>query len=147
MKTSVEKTNNAENVNNENVVVKQTAKVKANEKLLSIIDKSLFVTAKGQQKESVYKNSHFVDMSDREKKAFRRKLRSIQESFIESILNFKANNQTEQLKKIIAKFDDFYKEYYLLNDYSLYSICSANTEFNKQQQISKALQIIKEIKK
>ena len=127
------------------------ATIKANESVLNAmmqtIDKSLFVSNSGQNKENIYKKDIFQHcITDTDKKRTRTKIRNTIDSFCSSFLSYKANNQTEKLKQLKVQFDVFYKTVYLKNDYSIESIISNNTEVNKKNNLIKMLTIIKDIK-
>ena len=132
-------------------IAKEKATIKANESILSAmyqtIDKSLFVSNSGQNKENIYKKDIFAHcITDTDKKRTRTKIRNTIDSFCSSFIAYKANNQTEKLKALKTQFDVFYKTVYLKNDYSIESIISNNTEVNKKNNLIKMLSIIKEIK-
>lgn len=95
-------------------------------------------TCKGSKKESIYKNSIFADCSDKdEKKQRRKKIRNLAENFCKAILQSPDN---EQLKK---DFVEFYKQCYLINDYSVNSICSKNTDSLQIDNYRKMFEILK----
>lgn len=132
-------------------ISKEKATIKANESILNnmmqTIDKSLFVSNSGQNKENIYKKDIFSHcITDTDKKRTRTKIRNTMDSFCSSFLAYKANSQTEKLKALKNQFDVFYKTVYLKNDYTIESIISNNTEINKKNNFIKMLSIIKEIK-
>lgn len=132
-------------------IAKEKATTKANESILNAmmqtIDKSLFVSNSGQNKENIYKKDIFSHcITDNDNKRIRRKIRNTIDSFCSSFIAYKANGQTDKLKQLKNQFDVFYKTVYIKNDYSIESIVSNNTEINKKNNIIKMLSIIKEIK-
>ena len=102
---------------------------------------SLLVTNKGTKKESIYKESIFEELSDKEKKSIRKKIRNYVHSIFESIINAEKENNKKDVSKLAKTFADFYCETYKVNDYSFSSIASENTK-NKET-INNALAIIK----
>ena len=95
-------------------------------------------SCKGSKKESIYKNSIFADCKDKdEKKQRRKKIRNLAENFCKAILQSPEN---EQLKK---DFIEFYKQCYIVNDYSVNSICSKNTDSLQIDNYKKMFEILK----
>lgn len=126
----------------------QKANVKANEliysDMLKSLDKSLFVTNRGTNKENIYKTDIFKNMTDKEKKSLRRKIRSIRESFIYSFLR---TENKDSLKKLFLQFENFVNNTYNFSftkeNLKTENFCSANTNETEKQNISKAINIIK----
>lgn len=102
---------------------------------------SLLVTNKGTKKESIYKDSIFDGMSDKEKKSARKKVRNYVHSIFESLIKADADKKKEIIKKLAKEFADFYCETYKVNDYTFASIASENTK--EKDTINKALLILK----
>lgn len=102
---------------------------------------SLLVTNKGTKKESIYKESIFQDLTDKEKKKARKKVRNYVHSIFESLIKADADKKKEIVKKLAREFADFYCETYKVNDYTFASIASENTK--EKDTINKALLIIK----
>lgn len=126
---------------------KVQATEKANKFLLSQLDKTLFVSVSGQTKENIYKNDIFKDcITDKEKKTLRRQLRNIADSFISSFIYYDANKQTAKLADLKVQFDLYYKSHYCLNDYSVNSFVSNNTDQSKKDNVKKMFDIIAKIK-
>jgi len=127
---------------------KEATTTKANEYLLSMLDKSLFVSNSGMSKENIYKASIFATcITDRDKKTIRRKIRNNMDSFISSFISYETNKNTDKIKKLLTAFKDFYTNVYSLNDYSLNSLISANTDTVKKDNVIKMLSIIKKYDK
>ena len=101
----------------------------------------LLVTNKGTKKESIYKESIFNELSDKEKKSIRKKIRNYVHSIFESIINADKDNNKKDVSKLAKTFADFYCETYKVNDYSFSSIASENTK--DKETINNALAIIK----
>lgn len=129
-------------INNVNVE-KASANNKANklialDVLKSVKEKNagLFKTSLGTKTE-IYKKELF-DGANNEKqiKSLRKKFRNITFNFLSSI----ANNAD---KKLIEGFIDFYKQVYILNDFSFNSIASENTKDEKKAILLKGLEIVK----
>lgn len=129
---------------------KANANVKANDiifaDMLKSLDKSLFVTNKGTNKENIYKVSLFVNLTDKEKKSLRRKIRSIRESFIYSFIR---TENKESLKKLFTQFQLFcestYNFEFSVENMKTENFCSANTSETEKQNINKAIEIIKKL--
>lgn len=98
-------------------------------------------TNKGTKKESIYKDSIFAELSDKEKKTARKKIRNFVSSLFESLIIADKENNKKSVTKLVNSFVDFYKETYKVNDYSFSSVASENTK-NKEI-INSALVIIK----
>lgn len=111
---------------------------------LNSLDKSVLLTSAGMQKENIYKNEVYADcITDTDKKVIRRKIRSWLDNFIASTI---AAKTPAEIKKIKAQFDIFYFATYRINDYSLSSLISANTNQLKKENIQKMLDAFKKAK-
>lgn len=88
----------------------------------------LLKTSKGGAKESIYKNEIFENVEN--KKAMRTKLRKLMFNYCNSIVSIKDTNKCKSLAK---DFKNFYTSVYRVNDYTLDSIASANTEDTKKE--------------
>lgn len=102
--------------------------------------KGLLKTSLGTKKASIYKDEIFTDCNEKEKKSLRKKLRNMLFSCATSLLNEK---NKENQKALIKAFNDFYKECYLINDYSLNSVCNENLKTEKKEILSNALNLCK----
>ena len=98
-------------------------------------------TNKGTKKESIYKESIFAELSDKEKKSARKKIRNFVGSIFESIIIADKENNKKSITKLANSFADFYKETYKVNDFSFASVASENTK--DKETINNALTIIK----
>lgn len=87
--------------------------------------------------ESIYKKEIFEGIEN--KKNLRSKLRKIAENFAKTINNEK---NKENLKSLIKNFEEFYKSFYILNDYSVNSICSNNTDEQTKENYKKMFEKI-----
>lgn len=103
--------------------------------------KGLLTTNMGTKKLSVYKEECFIGCSDKEKKSLRKKFRNMLLSIAKSLIEEK---NKDNKKKLINAFNEFYKDTYALNDYSLQSVCNENLSNEKKQILEIAL---KECKK
>ena len=102
---------------------------------------SLLTTNKGTKKESIYKDSIFEGLSDKEKRSARKKVRNYVHSIFESIIFADKEKKKENVSKLAKDFSDFYTETYKINDYSFASVASENTK--DKDTINNALAIIK----
>lgn len=102
--------------------------------------KGLLKTSLGMKKASIYKDEIFSDCNEKEKKSLRKKLRNMLFSCATSLLNEK---NKENQKALIKAFNNFYKECYLINDYSLNSVCNENLKTEKKEILSNALNLCK----
>lgn len=102
--------------------------------------KGFLKTSLGTKKTSIYKDEIFTDCNEKEKKSLRKKLRNMLFSCATSLLNEK---NKENQKALIKAFNDFYKECYLINDYSLNSVCNENLKTEKKEILSNALNLCK----
>lgn len=95
----------------------------------------LFKTSLGTKTE-IYKRELFVGANEKQIKSLRKKFRNVTFNFLLSI----AQNAD---KKLIEGFIDFYKQVYILNDFSFNSIASENTKEEKKAILLKGLEIVK----
>lgn len=95
----------------------------------------LFKTSLGTKTE-IYKKDLFVGANEKQIKSLRKKFRNVTFNFLSSI----AQNAD---KKLIEGFIDFYKQVYVLNDFSFNSIASENTKEEKKAILLKGLEIVK----
>lgn len=128
-------------INNVNVE-KASANVKANslialDVLKSVKEKNagLFKTSLGTKTE-IYKKELFEGANEKQIKSLRKKFRNVTFNFLSTI----ANNAD---KKLIDGFIDFYKQVYVINDFSFSSIASENTKEEKKEILIKGLEIVK----
>lgn len=138
--------NNANVKENKKQVTKKTPKEKtkvADEILNKVRNntKGLLTTNMGTKKLSVYKEECFIGCSDKEKKSLRKKFRNVLLSIAKSLIEEK---NKDNKKKLINAFNEFYKDTYAINDYSLQSVCNENLSNEKKQILEIAL---KECKK
>ena len=89
---------------------------------------SLLTTNKGTKKESLYKESIFVGLNDKQKKSARRKIRNYVHSIFDSLILASKENKKSNVTKLSQEFLAFYKETYRINDFSFASIASENTK-------------------
>lgn len=101
----------------------------------SFMSTELLKTAKGGKKESIYKNEIFAEIEN--KKGLRTKLRKLILNYCASIVAI----TDEKKEKALAKdFLNFYLSVYKINDFSLASICSANTDETKKDVLKKGIE-------
>lgn len=96
--------------------------------LKSFMSTELLKSSKGGTKESIYKNEIFVDVEN--KKSLRTKLRKLVYNYCASIIEITDDKKAKALAKDFSKF---YASVYKVNDFSLSSICSANTDETKKE--------------
>lgn len=99
-------------------------------------NQGLFKTALGTKKTEIYKKELFLGANEKQIKSLRKKFRNVTFNFLSTI----ANNAD---KKLIDGFIDFYKQVYVLNDFSFSSIASENTKEEKKEILIKGLEIVK----
>lgn len=123
-------------------VEKASATVKANslialDVLKSVKEKNqgLFKTSLGTKTE-IYKRELFKGATEKQIKSLRKKFRNVTFNFLSSI-SMNAD------KKLIANFVEFYKQVYVINDFSFSSIASENTKEEKKAILIKGLEIVK----
>ena len=102
--------------------------------LNSFFSNDLLKTNKGGAKENIYKKDIFDGVDN--KKSLRTKLRKLMFNYCNSILNI---TETEKAKNLAKDFANFYSSVYRINDFSLSSVSSANTEESKKEILSKGL--------
>lgn len=95
----------------------------------------LFKTSLGTKTE-IYKKNLFDGANEKQIKSLRKKFRNVTFNFLSSIA-------TNADKKLIDGFIDFYKQVYVLNDFSFNSIASENTKNEKKAILLKGLEIVK----
>nr|DAW38421.1 MAG TPA: hypothetical protein [Caudoviricetes sp.] len=134
---------------NKNNKVNESAKQVANHQKVSAKDilnslqketQGLLKTSLGTKRESIYQTSIFENCSDKEKKSLRKKLRNTLFSLCSSLIDEKDD---QKKNKLIKSFNDFYKQVYVTNDYSLQSVCNENLKSEKKETLQKALDICK----
>lgn len=103
--------------------------------LNSFMSAELLKSAKGGKKESIYKDEIFVDVEN--KKSLRTKLRKLVYNYCSSIV---AITDDKKAKNLAKDFQNFYASVYKVNDFSLASICSANTEETKKDVLKKGIE-------
>lgn len=101
----------------------------------------LLNTNLGTKKESIYKESIFEGLSDKQKKSARKKIRNYVHAIFESIITKSTEKKTKEVDNLINSFVEFYTETYRINDYSFSSVASENTK--EKDLINNALTIIK----
>ena len=102
--------------------------------LNSFFSNDLLKTNKGGAKENIYKKDIFEGVDN--KKSLRTKLRKLMFNYCNSILNI---TETEKAKNLAKDFAKFYSSVYRINDFSLASVSSANTEESKKEILTKGL--------
>ena len=103
--------------------------------LNSFMSTELLKSAKGGNKESIYKNEIFANVEN--KKSLRLKLRKLVYNYCASIV---AITDDKKAKALAKDFSNFYTSVYKVNDFSLSSICSANTEETKKDVLKQGIE-------
>lgn len=130
-------------INKASVEEKASANSKANslialDVLKSVKEKNqgLFKTSLGTKTE-IYKKELFEGATNEKQiKSLRKKFRNVTFNFLSTIA-------TNADKKLIEGFIEFYKQVYVLNDFSFSSIASENTKEEKKEILIKGLEIVK----
>lgn len=124
-------------------VEKAVANSKANSLIALDVLKSVkeknqgfFKTSLGTKTE-IYKKELFLGANEKQIKSLRKKFRNVTFNFLSTIA-------TNADKKLIEGFIDFYKQVYVINDFSFSSIASENTKEEKKKILIKGLEIVKE---
>lgn len=99
-------------------------------------NQGLFKTALGTKTE-IYKKELFLGANEKQIKSLRKKFRNVTFNFLSTI----ATNADK--KQLIDGFIDFYKQVYVINDFSFSSIASENTKEEKKEILIKGLEIVK----
>lgn len=123
-------------------VKKASANVKANSLIaLDVLKRvkeknaGLLKTSLGTKTE-IYKKELFEGANEKQIKSLRKKFRNVTFNFLSTIA-------TNANKKLIEGFIDFYKQVYVLNDFSFSSIASENTKEEKKAILIKGLEVVK----
>lgn len=141
-KTNKNLKESAKQVNNVKVEKVESKKISAKD-ILSTLQKNtngLLKTSLGTKKATIYKEDIFSECSDKEKKSLRKKLRNTLFSLCSSLIS---ETEKEKQNKLIKSFNDFYKSVYIINDYSLQSVCNENLKSEKKDILQQALNICK----
>ena len=128
---------------------KESAKVEKKEieklsfsKLLETLDTTGLHTNSGLKKENLYNSSIYADcLTDRDKKSVRRKIRNLLDNFIGSIIRSEKNKTI--CENHCKQFKLFYEQVYRINDFSVESLVSNNTDELKKENLKKMLEIVK----
>lgn len=132
-----------ESVNNvTNNVKVENKKISAKDILSNLQNETagLLKTNLGTKKATIYKENIFENCSDKEKKSLRKKLRNTLFSLCSSLIDEKEETKK---KKLISSFNEFYKQVYIVNDYSLQTLCNENLKSEKKEILQNALNICK----
>lgn len=144
------KTNIVTTSKNEDVKVKNNEIVKINLSKFTKQLESKILEKKSNERTTLYKYPiEFTKADVNNKKIggkFRANKRNRLSTFVNNILLFTKHNRLEDLLAEIKLFDTFYKEFYLVNDYSLTSLTNVNEEKEKFADLKLALTIIQDVK-
>ena len=136
------KKNSKESVNNNSANVISISDI---EKMLGIENqnKGKFNSVLGANKESIFRKETLNYFIDKGKKSsnLRTKARNKVQSYAKSIINL---TDKKEIKELFEAFNNFYKSWYKINDYSLSSLCSDNMDKDKKDNIIKMLAIFKD---
>lgn len=106
--------------------------------LNSFFSNDLLKTSKGGTKESIYKKDIFEGVEN--KKSLRTKLRKLMFNYCSSVINI---TDAKKLENLAKDFSNFYFSVYKVNDFTLSSITSANTEATKKEVLAKGINTFK----
>ena len=128
---------------------KESAKVEKKEieklsfsKLLETLDTTGLHTNSGLKKENLYNSSIYAGcLTDKDKKSVRRKIRNLLDNFIGSIIRSEKNKTI--CENHCKQFKLFYEQVYRINDFSVESLVSNNTDELKKENLKKMLEIVK----
>lgn len=124
---------------------KESAKVEEKlsfSKLLETLDTTGLHTNSGLKKENLYNSSIYADcLTDKDKKSVRRKIRNLLDNFIGSIIRSEKNKTI--CENHCKQFKLFYEQVYRINDFSVESLVSNNTDELKKENLKKMLEIVK----
>ena len=99
-------------------------------------------TNSGLKKENLYNSSIYADcLTDKDKKSVRRKIRNLLDNFIGSIIRSEKNKTI--CENHCKQFKVFYEQVYRINDFSVESLVSNNTDELKKENLKKMLEIVK----
>ena len=95
--------------------------------------------------ETLIKGFNSLDKEEQKKKAkqIRKKARKLRTMYCNQLCNSFKNKETKELKQTIKSFNSFYKEYYVLNDYSIKSLCRNSSDNETLILVTLALQVVK----
>ena len=111
-------------------------------KLLETLDTMGLHTNSGLKKENLYNSSIYADcLTDKDKKSVRRKIRNLLDNFIGSIIRSEKNKTI--CENHCKQFKLFYEQVYRINDFSVESLVSNNTDELKKENLKKMLEIVK----
>lgn len=103
----------------------------------------LFENLKKEHKTENLSKKKFSLYREKQTSSSRKSIRKKRDILIYDIIN--AKNHIERLE-IIKEFDEFYKRTYSLNDYSVLSLCSENTDKETKKMLKSVLELISKIK-
>jgi hypothetical protein len=92
----------------------------------------------GEKKSSLYK--------EKLNKQQRKQTRNKRNKLVNNVIFYAKNKQVKELKETIKEFNSFYKETYLLNDNSINSIASKNSDKDTIEKIAFFFNIVKGMK-
>lgn len=111
-------------------------------KLLETLDTTGLHTNSGLKKENLYNSSIYADcLTDKDKKSVRRKIRNLLDNFIGSIIRSEKNKTI--CENHCKQFKLFYEQVYRINDFSVESLVSNNTDELKKENLKRMLDIVK----
>lgn len=152
MKTANNKTTANKVTNLKNISSEQLAEMDLDEiniyTLLELLEnnetlKEKLTTKKGS-KEGMYKKD--AKKENESDKNFRSRIRKERNTFTENILKYFQNKDDASLKKEIVSFNKFYKETYLLNDYTVASVARLNSDKVTLSKLNLMFQVVKRTK-
>lgn len=88
-------------------------------------------------------NSMSIEAKKKQEKNIRKKARKLRNMYINNVIHYFKDKDNKELKQTIKSFMSFYKEYYLLNDLSIKSICRNSSDNDTLIKVTLAFQVIK----
>ena len=95
-----------------------------------------------QKKETSKEKLYKIEVDKKQRQILRKK----RNKFIDNVLFFYTQKQSKELENEIKEFEKFYKETYLLNDYSDNSIMQNNSDNETKIKVKLFLKIVKNSK-
>ena len=95
-----------------------------------------------QKKETTKEKLYKIEVDKKQRQILRKK----RNKFIDNVLFFYTQKQNKELENEIKEFEKFYKETYLLNDYSDNSIMQNNSDNETKIKVKLFLKIVKNSK-
>lgn len=96
------------------------------------------------KKESIYKKD--IQNENESDKNFRQRIRKIRNGYLDNVINAVNTKDTKNIETSLNSFISFYKDTYLLNDFSINSLSRNNADKNTLAKIKIVLHLAKNLK-